>query len=146
MGRIPKDLLARLDYYHSEVDELFQRLFGDELGTGFEPEDLSAGIDLIETEGEFVIRIDLPGIESEAIDLHAAQNFLLLRCEKLLDESLDSDCLRMERSFGEIQRLLPIPHAADAARVKASYKLGVLEVRMPKIMDRRKTQKRIDIT
>jgi HSP20 family protein len=146
MARIPKDLLSRLDYFHAEVEELFQRLFGDELGTGFEHEAISVGIDLIETDDEFVIRVDLPGVDRDKIELHAAPNFFLLHCEKIPEEIPINDCLRIERSFGEIQRLLPLPAAADVVRVTASYKLGVLEVRLPKIMDRRKHQKRIEIT
>lgn len=146
MGQVPKDLLRRLDYFHAEVEELFQRLFGEELGTAFDHEVAAVGIDLIETGDEFVIRVDLPGIDRDEIELHAAPNFFLLRCEKLPEEPLSNDCLRVERSFGEIQRLMPLPATADVTRVTASYKLGVLEVRLPKMMDRRKNKKRIEIT
>lgn len=145
MGRIPKDLVARLDYFHREVENLFHRLFGAEIGADFDQEASMPCMDLVETEEEVILRADLPGVKREAIELHAAPNFIMLRGNR---ESADhqQDCLRVERNFGPFQRLISLPATADTARITASLSKGILEVRIPKMNDRRKGQRRIPIT
>jgi HSP20 family protein len=53
--------------------------------------------------------------------------------------------LRVERSFGPFQRLVVLPAPADSSRVTACYQQGVLEVRVPKVRDRRKVHRQIPI-
>ena len=144
MGRIPKDLLARLDYFQNKADELFQRLFGPELGTGFTPEDESPCLDLIETKTGYIIIMDLPGVERHELELYVAPNYVLVQGRKRPDAA-SSDCLRVERAFGEFQRLMPLPAAADIGKVAAKFSQGVLEVRLNKVAERREGQRRVDI-
>jgi len=145
MSRIPKDLVARLDYFHREVESLFHRLFGADIGADFEQESNMPCMDLVEAEEEMILRADLPGVRKESIELHAAPNFLMLRGSR---EPTDVQCdaLRVERSFGPFQRLISLPVTADTGHVTARLSKGVLEVRVPKMSDRRKGQRRIQIT
>ncbi|MBI5442734.1 MAG: Hsp20/alpha crystallin family protein, partial [Deltaproteobacteria bacterium] len=53
--------------------------------------------------------------------------------------------LRVERTFGPFQRLVVLPVPGDSARVTARYNGGVLEVRIPKVLDRRKIHRQIPI-
>jgi HSP20 family protein len=145
MNRIPKDLLARLDYFHREVEELFSRLFGSDFGSGFSHDDTLPCLDLLETEDEVILRADLPGVAKESIDLHVAPNYVVLRGAKEAPETRH-DCLRVERTFGSFQRLMPLPATADVGNATARLERGVLEVRMPKLVDRRKGQRRIRIS
>ncbi len=145
MSRIPKDMMARLDYFHREVETLFQRLFGVDAGAGFEHEASAPVMDLLETDGEIILRADLPGVKKDDIELHAAPSFLMLR-GKSVQSQMQRDCLRVERSFGPFQRMISLPATADTAHIKATLALGVLEVRIPKQLDRRKEQRRIEIT
>ena len=145
MSRIPKDLLARLDYFNHEVENLFQRLFGSEMGAGFDHEDTMPCLDLLETEDEIILRADLPGVPKDAVDLHAAPNYIMIRGQKE-PEDQQADCLRVERTFGSFQRLVSLPTTADVGGIKAVHSKGVLEVRMPKLKERRKGQRTIPIT
>lgn len=145
MSRIPKDLVARLEYFHREVEGLFHRLFGADIGTDFEQEAAMPCMDLVETETEIILRADLPGVKKEAIELSAAPNFLMLRGTRE-NEDQKRDCLRVERTFGPFQRLISLPSTADTTRVSAKLTRGILEVRVPKMNDRRKSQRRIPIT
>lgn len=145
MSRIPKDLVARLDYFHREVESLFHRLFGVDIGADFEHEASTPPMDLVETEEELVFRADLPGLAKEEIELHAAPNFLMIRGNRVAAEA-NADPLRVERTFGPFQRLVSLPVTADTSRVSAKFSRGVLEVRVPKQSDRRKGQRRIPIT
>lgn len=145
MSRIPKDLVARLDYFHREVENLFHRLFGADIGADFEHEASVPPMDLVETEEEIILRADLPGLAKEEIELNAAPNFLMIRGNREPKEA-NADPLRVERTFGPFQRLVSLPVTADTARITAKFARGVLEVRVPKQSDRRKGQRRVNIT
>ncbi len=145
MPSVPKDILDRLSYFHREVDELFRRLFQDEIGTGALSEDVPyPPVDLEETEAEVILRADLPGMEKEGIVLYGAPNFLVIRGVKQAPTEKWA-YLRVERSFGPFQRLIVLPVPGDSSRVQARYEHGVLEVRIPKVLDRRKIHRQIPI-
>ncbi|MBI5441322.1 MAG: hypothetical protein HY900_08945, partial [Deltaproteobacteria bacterium] len=77
---IPKDILERLGYFQRQVEELFRRLFEDELRLGaLSDEAPYPPVDLEEAEEEILCRVDLPGVEKESIVLYGAPNFLVLR-------------------------------------------------------------------
>jgi HSP20 family protein len=145
MGRVPRDILERLSYFHQEVEGLFRRLFEEELGVGALGEDAPyPPVDVVETADEILIRADLPGLEKDDITLYGAPNFLVIRGAKhALAEKWAY--LRLERSFGSFQRLVVFPVPGDTSKVQARYDQGVLEVRIPKVRDRRKIHRRIPI-
>ena len=145
MSRIPKDILERLTYFQHEVEGLFRRLFENELGAGALAEDIpQPPVDVVETEEEMIIQADLPGLRKEDISLYGAPNFLVIRGEKP-SPTEKWGYLRLERSFGPFQRLVVLPAPGDNACAKAVYDRGVLEVRLPKVRDRRKIHRQIPI-
>ena len=145
MARIPKDIFERLSYFHQETEGLFQRLFADELGPGALGEEIPyPPLDVVETEDDILVRADLPGLAREEIVLYGAPNFLVIRGVKEAPTEKWS-YLRLERSFGPFQRLVVLPAPGDSSRVQARYQQGVLEVRIPKVLDRRKMHRQIPI-
>lgn len=144
MTRVPTDILDRLAYFHREVDALFRRLFEEEPGAGWEDRGCTPPLDVEEGEDEIVVRIDLPGVAREEIELHGAPGFLVIRGVKRTECEARA-CLRLERSCGSFQRLVALPAAGDPARIRAHCALGVLEVRIPKVAERRRRHRRIPI-
>lgn len=145
MSRIPRDILERLEYFREEVEALFRRLFGEEAGlAGREDVPPWPPVDVIETEDEIVVRADLPGADRGAMELYGAPSFLVLRGTKHPDAQGWS-YLRMERTFGPFQRLVVLPASGDPARGAARYVDGVLEIRIPRLAERRKTHRQIPI-
>jgi len=145
MGRIPKDILERLGYFHRESEGLFRRLFEDELSAGALTEEIPfPPVDVVETDDEILVRADLPGMDKDSIVLYGAPNFLVVRGTKEAPVEKWS-CLRLERLFGPFQRLVVLPAPGDTGRMKASFQQGVLEVRVPKLRDRRKVHRQIPI-
>ncbi|NLC51030.1 MAG: Hsp20/alpha crystallin family protein, partial [Firmicutes bacterium] len=102
-------------------------------------------VDVYETEDEVVASCDLPGLrKKEDVHIEIVNNTLNIsgtinKTEEIKDERL----YRKERYVGRFQRSISLPSAVSDEGAKASYKNGVLEVRMPKKMDAHK--KRIDI-
>jgi HSP20 family protein len=145
MSRVPKDILERLGYFHREVEGLFRRLFEEELGAGALGDDTPyPPVDVVEGADEILVRADLPGLQKDEIILYGAPNFLVIRGAKHAPSEKWA-YLRLERSFGPFQRLVVLPVPGDTGKVQARYEQGVLEVRIPKVRDRRKIHRRIPI-
>jgi HSP20 family protein len=145
MSRIPRDILERLEYFRQEVEALFQRLFAEEAGpSGLEDKPPWPPVDVIETEEAFLVRADLPGADRGALELFGAPSFLVLRGMKQA-ETHGWTYLRMERTFGPFQRLVVLPASCDPARGTARYREGVLEIRVPRVEERRKAHRQIPI-
>ena len=145
MNRPPRDLLERLRFFHREVESLFRRLFQDQLAPGpLEGPAVFPLVDVVEQEDEILVRADLPGVSKESLELYGAANFLVVRGVKPPPERTWK-YLRVERTFGAFQRMVVLPAPGDPSRVTARFDRGVLEVRIPKVNERRRTHRQIPI-
>ncbi|MCK9151782.1 Hsp20/alpha crystallin family protein [Methanobacterium alcaliphilum] len=90
--------------------------------------------DVFETEYSIVIKIDLPGVKKEDIDLEIAEDSIEIKAlfeDEIAEET--STYLQKERSHGKIIRSLTLPTMINAEQSKADFKDGILTVDMPKI-------------
>ena len=93
----------------------------------------SPSVDIFETEGEIVVKAELPGIDRKDIQLNLENNVLSLRGErKFQKETKDDNYHRIERSYGVFSRAFSIPATVDEERIRADYKDGVLKIVLPK--------------
>jgi HSP20 family protein len=90
--------------------------------------------DIYETETEYSIAVDLPGIERAALEISLDNNRLTIRGERVLDNEGQH---RTERPVGRFLRKFGVPGGVDQKAIAADYKDGVLRVQLPK----RKEQK-----
>ena len=90
-------------------------------------------VDIYETpQHEVVIKAELPEMKREEIGLTFENNVLTLTGERKVDEQIARDRFqRMERFYGSFSRSFTLPATVDAAQITASYKDGVLTVRVP---------------
>jgi HSP20 family protein len=114
-----------------EVDRL-NRMFADFYGETFNRGWLPP-VDIFETDQhEVVIKAELPEMKREDITVTFENNVLTLRGERKLEREVKRDNFqRMERSYGSFSRSFTLPNTVDAARISASYKDGVLTIRLP---------------
>jgi HSP20 family protein len=138
MALVPHEPFRHL----SNIRKEFDRLLSD-LPSAFE----SSGIrvDVHETENEVVAICDIPGVEKkEDIDIDIIDNTVLSISGSInrANEVKEENMHRRERYFGRFQRSITLPNPVEHEGIKASYRNGVLEVKMPKIV---KDKKRIDI-
>jgi HSP20 family protein len=94
--------------------------------------------DLIRVEefrdnGTLVIRADLPGIDPEKdVELTVSDGMLRIHAERREeDKKEDKGYLRQELRYGSLSRTLPLPEGVTESDITASYKAGMLEVRVP---------------
>lgn len=123
-------------------DEFFPGFFGNE---GNVPTvTWRPSVDIIEHEDKVLIRADMPGLEKS--DIKVVVNDGLLTIEGARREERDEKSkgfVRSERFVGNFARSFNLPAWADASKIDANYKNGVLEVTVPKTEKAR--PKEIDI-
>jgi len=111
------------------------------------PASLVPSIDIFERKGDIVLRIDLPGIEKEQIDLSITKDTLTLKAEAKKDEEIKpEDYYVQERSLGTYIRTVQLPQNIDAAKAKATFKNGVLEIIFPNKEEAKAAEIKVDIS
>jgi HSP20 family protein len=90
-------------------------------------------MDLVETEEQFVLRADLPGLAEGDVSIEVEDNVLTVSGERKAEhETTKEGYHRVERAFGSFARSLTLPEGVDAEAVTANFDRGVLEIRIPK--------------
>jgi HSP20 family protein len=129
-------------------DEFLERPFG--LSPFFEGYrflgDFVPRLDVSETDKEITISAELPGMEPEDIDISLEQNMLTISGEKQAEEEEKGKRFyRVERSYGSFYRSIPLPAEVDENKIEATFKHGVLKIRMPKTVEAQMKSKRITV-
>ncbi len=129
----PFDMLQReVDRVFDEFTRGFPR-FGLPAPSAAAMPALTPRMDVIETDKEFEITAELPGLEEKDVQVNVADNVLTIRGEKKAEkEEKDKDYHLVERSYGAFERSLELPAGVDADAIAASIANGVLTVKVPK--------------
>ena len=113
---------------NEEMDRLVNGVAGNTWSYGLTP-----AADVLETEGEYRVLLDLPGIDPAATQLRVEKDTLSIQVDrKQVQPAAGETVHRSERSFGTFFRSFTLPRGVDAARVEATYEQGVLSVKLPK--------------
>lgn len=135
MPRVPDHPLHR---FHQEIDRLFENAFqGFGLETSLWPATeqgvFKPRLDLGATEDAYAISVEVPGVEAGDLHVDIANDTLTIRGEKKQErEEKDRHYYRLERSYGSFQRILSLPEDADREHISASFKNGILDVKIPR--------------
>ena len=111
----------RVPLFWREVDELFGAEPGAQL--------LTPPADVLETDKELELHLDMPGIAPEGIDVKLEGNQLTISAERSDD---DKNWLRRERGRGTFRRTFTLNDTLDGTQPEATYRHGVLVVKLPK--------------
>jgi HSP20 family protein len=90
-------------------------------------------VDIFETDNhELVLKVELPDVTREDINLKVENNTLTITGEKKFNgEVKEQQYRRVERSYGAFSRSFTLPHTVDTSAIGAEFKNGVLTVRLP---------------
>ena len=110
------------------------------------PRETAAGlampnVDITETDGEYRVRAELPGVEKNDVTVELDQGVLCIRGEKKSrrDEKAERG-RRLECTYGAFSRSFALPQDADPDRISASFKDGVLDVKVAKLPESKPKQ------
>lgn len=102
--------------------------------------------DLSESDTEFELTVELPGMSGKDIEVTVTDKIISLKGEKRSEhESREKDYYIAERSYGSVRRDFAMPSGVDAGKVTASFSKGILKLRMPKTKEGRSKSRRLDI-
>lgn len=131
----PSRVWAPLDEAEKWFEDIFKRPFPFMLSRGrmHEMEGIVPSIDMFEEKNEVVIKVELPGMKKEDIDISLTDNIITLSGEKKKEETVaKKNYYRVERSEGSFKRSFRLPAEVKTDKANANFKDGVLEIRLPK--------------
>lgn len=126
------------------LPSLFRReMTGTSVGAGAL---LKPRVDISATAKEYILTVEVPGIDEKDVNLELSGTTLTITGEKKQEEEKEGkDYYRVERSYGSFRRVLSLPEDADETEVAATFKNGILTVKMPRKEEVKGDVKLIDI-
>ena len=124
---------GRLTDLRDEIDRLFEAPLTELARTSQLLSGWTPALDMYEDNDNLYVRLELPGMRKEDIDLSLHDGSLSISGErKSEDEHKDAEVYRAERFFGRFQRTVTLPSPVAVDIVKAQYKDGILSITLPK--------------
>jgi HSP20 family protein len=122
-----------------DFESFFERFLNDPIVASWSPgrsDDLASwtpGVDVVEETDAYLFSADLPGVPKENVDITFEDNILTISgSRERQEETNNGQYRRVERRYGKFTRSFSLPSQVDTAKVDASFKDGVLQVRVPK--------------
>ena len=133
--------------FQDEVNRLFNELWTPATTRALLPAGWVPPVDVVETDSEFEFQLDLPGIDPADVKIQVTGDQLTIHGERRAVKNGDDKAVshRIERLTGLFERTFTLPTPVETDQVKASYKNGVLTVRLPKAAGARARQITIDV-
>ena len=98
-----------------------------------------------ETDTSYTVRLELPGVDHDSIDVKATDRNLVITAERTANSSDDTNALLLsEFRSGTRSRSFRFPHSLDRDQLKASYRDGVLEINAGKAVEHTSVSVKID--
>lgn len=127
---------------HHEMDRLYETAFR---GIGYSPFNsdfftpltaeglLKPQVDIGATDKEYSITAEVPGVSENDVKVEISGNTMTIHGEKKQEtEQKNNNFYKVERSYGAFERVLSLPEDADQEEVEATFKNGVLSIKMPR--------------
>jgi HSP20 family protein len=104
-------------------------------------------VDVVETPDAFLVKAELPGQERDRIAIQVQGRTLSLEGEcGAATSDVAGEVLRAERAVGKFRRTIGFPVNVEAAQVTATYRNGILEIRLPKVEEQKPRQVEVKIS
>jgi len=127
-----------------EIDRLFEAPLAELTRTSQLLSGWTPALDMFEDKDNVYVRMELPGMRKEDIDLSLHNGSLSISGERKTDDKYqNAEVYRAERFVGRFQRTVTLPTPVKGEKVKAQYKDGILTVTLPKAEEAK--PKQIDV-
>ncbi len=125
----PSDIMSM----QREINRMFDGLFrgnwqDDDLSGAWSP-----AVDVAEKGDNYTVKVELPGVSKDDVQITMHDNVLTIRGEKKQEkETKEANYHRVERTYGSFSRSFTLPTGVKTADVEATYKDGILNILLPK--------------
>jgi len=124
-----RDLMAMQDRMTRLIDETLSRVWKEQVVRGV----WSPPVDIFERGNEIVLKVDLPEVSQNEVEIRVEENMLIIQGERrFIKDTPDENYIQIERPYGTFHRTFNIPRTIDQEGIKASFKDGVLRVVLPR--------------
>jgi len=132
--------------FKSEFDKLFDNFFPGFFNESNDFSAISPRSDIEESDNEYLVTVEIPGIDKKDLKLHIEDNRLFISGEKKQSKEVkDSNYVCSERSYGRFQRTYDLPNSIKSSDISADYKDGILKVKLPKSEESKRKEIEIKI-
>jgi HSP20 family protein len=129
----------------TEMNRLFDNIFTRPMsGAGRGDRFWAPFVDMHEAKDELVLLVDLPGVSEKDVSLSITGDLVSIKGERAA-RGKEANALHVERVYGRFERLIQLPLPVQADRAQASYRDGVLEIRLPKVEAIKPKEIKIDV-
>ena len=121
--------------FQREFDDLVERFFGQEpvFSRSLFSRTFMPVVDIVENENDITVKAEIPGMEQKDLDVNLTGDVLTMKGEKKAEHEEKGDNFhRIERSYGSFSRSFALPCEVQEDKVEATYKNGVLSLKLPK--------------
>lgn len=133
MAKNQNDSISFPLHLSREVERLFDEIIHRPWGVCREIRGWNPSLDVYETDEEFIVEVDLPGVTSAEVQTEIVDSDLVVRGSRSLEKrSTEGQFHTMERSSGHFVRHIHLPEPVDKDGIKGEYRDGVLRVVVPK--------------
>ena len=139
-------------FHHlSSLREEIDRLFDQPVNAFTEPQQFALGggwptVDLYEDRDKLVVKVEVPGMKKEEIDISLHDGVLAITGERKAEENYENgETHRSERFVGRFQRALSLPVSVQADKSNANYQEGVLTITLPKAEEAKPKQIQVQV-
>jgi HSP20 family protein len=115
------------------LDELVRRLEPGltDFGIGRSGSPMLPPMEVLRTDSDVLVRVELPGVDPDSIDVTMADATLRIRAERRAPTAGQGEYLRRGFAYGTFEATVVLPSGIDSGRLSARYDAGVLEIRAP---------------
>ena len=123
---------------HEDLNRFLKDTFGDiefmdktnmQLIKAFRP-----AVEIKEKNDQYKIKVELPNIDKENIDVELTKNGIAIKAESKFEECKEEENLRTsEFRYGKFTRVIPLEHDINPDEAKSEFKNGVLHIELPKL-------------
>ena len=133
----------------SDMDRFFDEVLGRPFGwpARLRRDELRApAVEIVEEKDDLVVKAEIPGIKKEQLEINLSDHLLTIQGEKKEEEEVKKKgYYYSERVYGSFSRTIELPCDVKAEKAKASFKDGVLEVRLPKTEEAKQKEVKVKV-
>jgi len=129
------------------MNKFFKQMYGHQTDDVMTRGSWVPPVDIYENwNHELIMKVELPAMTREDIDVTIENNTLTLHGEKKFEQDVKEEQFhRVERSYGSFTRSFALPSTVDVAKVSADYKDGVLTIKLPFREEAKPKQIKVDV-
>ena len=134
MDIIPWKSFGEISRLRKEMDDLFNRIFGETSLSKIGFSKWQPLVDISETDTHLIVKAELPGIDAKDVDVSITGDRLTIKGEKRQEtEEKEENRYRSERYYGTYERVVDLPVAVEEDKTEATFDKGILTIKKKQI-------------